>query len=304
MTSRRRTRRTERDEILEGTPVKRPHVIILLDKNKPGAREALAVASERLRGRARVSTRDLFERVEHERVQAAFALVLGGDGAILAAARRLSRSRVPLLGVNLGKLGFLAEINPDELPATLDSLMDHLPEPVERMMIRAEVLRPNGRKFRKVRQCVAVNDIVISRDAFSRLIALRIFINGEQVNTFHADGMILSTPTGSTAHCLAAGGPILAPDAAAMVLTMICPHSLSNRPIVVDSSARIEVETRSSSVSFAMTADGQVLVPLENGDRIRVRRNPWPVRLLKVSRRSFFQTLRAKLLWEGSIKHA
>ncbi len=200
-------------------PVKLPKVLIVADLNKPGAREAMASAEAHLRGRARISRRDLFERVEHERVRADFALVLGGDGAILAAARRLSRAGIPLLGVNLGKLGFLAEINPDELGATLDALMERIPEPVERMMIQAEVLRPNGaraskvRGFRKIRQCVALNDIVISREAFSRIIEMRLFINGEQVTTLVADGLIVSTPTGSTAHSLAAGGPIIAPDA-------------------------------------------------------------------------------------------
>jgi len=284
--------------------VKLPKVLIMADLNKPRAREAMASAEAQLRGRARISRRDLFERVEHERVRADFALVLGGDGAILAAARRLSRAGIPLLGVNLGKLGFLAEINPDELGATLDALMKKIPEPVERMMIQAEVLRPNGRGFRKIRQCVALNDVVISREAFSRIIEMRLFINGEQVTTLVADGLIVSTPTGSTAHSLASGGPIIPPDVSAMVISAICPHSLSNRPLVVDAGARVEVETRASGVSFAMTADGQVLVPLQNGDRVRIRRNPWPVRLLKVSNRSFFQTLRAKLLWEGSIQHA
>ena len=120
--------------------MKLPKVLIVADLNKPGAREAMASAEAHLRGRARISRRDLFERVEHERVRADFALVLGGDGAILAAARRLSRAGIPLLGVNLGKLGFLAEINPDELGATLDALMKRIPEPVERMMIQAEVL--------------------------------------------------------------------------------------------------------------------------------------------------------------------
>jgi NAD+ kinase len=290
-----------------------------VDLKKPGAREVLALAEARLRGRARISRRDLFEHVEHERVRADFALVLGGDGAILAAARRLSRAGIPLLGVNLGKLGFLAEINPEELGPTLDRLMKRIPEPVERMMIQADVLRPaerpsdpdrilqpkiGGRGFRKIRQCVALNDVVISREAFSRVIEMRLFINGEQVTTLVADGLIVSTPTGSTAHSLAAGGPIIPPDVSAMVISAICPHSLSNRPLVVNAAARIEVETFSSGVAFALTADGQVLVPLQNGDRVRICRNPWPVRLLKVSSRSFYQTLRAKLLWEGSIKHA
>ncbi len=279
---------------------KLPQVLILADFAKRRVAEALAVAEERLGGHFRLLRRELKENVEDERVSAAFGLVLGGDGAILAAARRVARAGVPLLGVNLGKLGFLAEIRPEELGPTLDQLLRRIPDPVELMMLRAEVFR----KGRLLRECAALNDVVLSRAAFSRVIDLRLFVNGEQVNAFIADGFILSTPVGSTAHSLSAGGPILTPQHDAIVLTTICPHTLSNRPLVVESSAVLEVEISSASPGFALTADGQVMVPLRNGDRIRVRRNPWPVRLLKVSGRSFFQTLRTKLLWEGSPKHA
>jgi NAD+ kinase len=227
--------------------------------------------------------------------KATLVVSFGGDGTLLRTARTVGQRRVPILGVNLGKLGFLAEINPDELGATLDALMKRIPEPVERMMIQADVLRPagpssdpeqllptkiEGRGYRKIRKCVALNDIVISREAFSRVIEMRLFINGEQVTTLVADGLIVSTSTGSTAHSLASGGPIIPPDVSAMVISAICPHSLSNRPLIVDAGALVEVETSASGVAFAMTADGQVLVPLQNGVRVQVRRNPWPVRLL------------------------
>lgn len=278
----------------------KPQVLLLADFAKRGVAEALAVAEERLGARYRLARRELRENVEDERVTAAFGLVLGGDGAILAAARRVSRAGVPLLGVNLGKLGFLAEVGPEELGPTLDRLVRSVPEPTELMMLRAEIYR----RGKLLRQCAALNDVVLSRGAFSRVIDLRLFVNGEQVNAFIADGLILSTPVGSTAHSLAAGGPIVAPHADAIVITSICPHTLSNRPLVVESTDILEVEVTSASPGFALTADGQVMVPLRNGDRIRVRRNAWPVRLLKVSGRSFFQTLRTKLLWEGSPKHA
>ncbi len=278
----------------------RPRVLILAEFRRPLVEETLAVAEAHLKGRAKVTRLDLRERVENQRISADFGLVLGGDGSILAAARRVSKSGVPLLGVNLGKLGFLAEIGPGELPATLDRLLIRVPSPELHMMLQGEVLR-NGRI---VRRCTAVNDLVVSREAYSRVVDMRLFINGEEVNSFIADGLICSTPVGSTGHCLAAGGPIMARDTHALVVTPICPHSLSNRPIVVNADAVVEVEVKSSSVSFAMTADGQVLVPLENGDRIRMRRNPWPLRMLRVSGHSFFQTLRTKLRWEGSPKHA
>jgi len=280
--------------------VKKPRVLILADFKKPHVRETATLAERCLKGRAHLSRKDLTRRVENERVAATFGLVLGGDGAILAAARRVARAGVPLLGVNLGKLGFLAEIGPDALAPTLAALLRRLPKPVERMMLQAEVRR-NGRL---VRRCSAVNDVVVSREAWSRLIEMTLFIDGEKVNTFAADGLICSTPVGSTAHSLAAGGPIISPEADAIVVSPICPHTLSNRPLVVDASSRVALDVSSRSVAFAMTVDGQVLVKLRNGDRIRVRRNPWPLRLLKVSGRSFFQTLRTKLAWEGSVKHA
>ena len=177
--------------------------------------------------------------------------------------------------------------------------MKRLPKPVERMMLHAEVRR----KGRLVRRCAAVNDVVISREAMSRMVEMTVFINGDRVNTYAADGMIFATPIGSTAHSLAAGGPIVAPDADAIVVTPICPHTLTNRPLVVSGADAIELDVWSRSISFALTADGQVGVRLRNHDRVVIRRNPWPLRLLKVSSRSFFETLRTKLSWEGSFKH-
>ena len=280
--------------------MKKPRILILADMKKPRVRETLALAERSLEGRARIARRDLARRVENERTSALFALVLGGDGAILAAARQVSRAGIPLLGVNLGKLGFLAEIGPEELPDTLEKLLDDFPKPSERMILRAEVRR----KGRLVRRCMAVNDVVISRAAWSRLIEITLRVNGEKIDTFAADGLICSTPVGSTAHSLSAGGPILSPEIDAMVISPICPHTLSNRPLVVDASSIVELEAKSKSVSFALTVDGQVLVPLRNGYRLKVCQNPWPLKLLKVSGRSFFATLRTKLMWEGSIKHA
>ena len=280
--------------------VKKPRVLILADSKKPYVREAVALAERCLKGRASIGRRDLSERVENERVSATFGLVLGGDGAILAAARRVSRAGVPLLGVNLGKLGFLAEIGPDELAPTLKVILKRLPQPVERMMLQVEVRR----KGRLLRRCSAVNDVVVSREAWSRIIEITLSINGGKVNNFAADGLICATPVGSTAHSLSAGGPIVSPEMDAMIIAPICPHTLSNRPLVVDASSEVAFDLASRSVSFSMTVDGQVLVKLRNGDRVTMRRNPWPLKLLKVSGLSFFETLRTKLMWEGSVKNA
>ena len=278
----------------------KPRILVLADFGKPRVTGALAVVERCLKGRAVLLRRDLSEHVENERVSARFGLVLGGDGAILAAARRVCRAGVPLVGVNLGKLGFLTEIGPDEIEPTLKALLKRLPAQVERMMLQAQVRR----RGKLVRRCSAVNDVVVSREAISRIIELTLFINGEKVNTFAADGIICSTPIGSTAHSLAAGGPIVAPDLDAIIISPICPHTLSNRPLVIDASSEVELAVSSRSVSLAMTVDGQVVVDLRNGDRISIKRNPWPLRLLRVTGRSFFETLHSKLSWEGSAKHA
>ena len=279
--------------------MKKPRVLILANFRKPNVRETVAIAEQCLKGKATISRRDLTQRIEDERVRATFGLVLGGDGAILAAARRVSRAGVPLLGVNLGKLGFLADIGPDELADALKRLLHRMPKPVEAMMLQAEVRR----KGRLVRKCSAVNDIVICREAMSRMIEMTVLINGEKVNTFAADGIICATPVGSTAHSLAAGGPIIAPQNEAIIMSPICPHTLSNRPLVIGAEDVLELDVWSQSISFALTADGQVPVSLRDHDRVIIRKNPWPLRLLKVSSRSFFETLRTKLSWEGSFKH-
>ncbi len=280
--------------------MKSQRVLLLGNYTKPGVTDAMATAEACLKGWARSARRNLSENVEDERVKADFGLVFGGDGAILAAARRVARAGVPLLGVNLGKLGFLAEINPAEIAAVLQRLKRRLPKPVERMMLQVEIRR----KGKLIRRCAVVNDAVISREALSRIIEIKLFIDDEKVNTFGGDGLICSTCVGSTAHNLAAGGPIVAPHTQAIMITPVCPHTLSNRPLVVNSDSVIELEVSSRSTRVAMTADGQIMVKLKNGDRVRIRRNPWPLKLLKVSQRSFFETLRSKLNWEGSFKHA
>ena len=132
----------------------------------------------------------------------------------------------------------------------------------------------------------------------------QLYVDGELATTYSCDGLIVSTPVGSTAHSLAAGGPIVAPHIDAFIITPICPHTLSNRPLVIHGSCVVDLVVHTRSVDFALTADGQVMVELKNGDRVRVRRNPWPLKLLRVSGRSFFETLRTKLGWEGLPKNA
>ena len=275
-----------------------PYRILLMgDLTRPYVREAIEEAPSWLPKEAETSQVDLREtEVEPPPPPPAdLGLVFGGDGAMLAAARRVVDAGTPLIGVNLGRLGFMAEITPETLRERISEVIQRRPEPVERMMLAAH-LRRDGETVCRVR---ALNDIVLSREARSRMIELRLSIDGEEVTTYAADGLILATPVGSTAHSLAAGGPILHPDMDAIVVTPICPHTLSNRPLVISAESVLEVEVSSRSVGFAMTADGQVFVDLKNGDRIEVRRAEVRLRLIRATGMTFFKTLHTKLNWGG-----
>jgi len=274
---------------------RRLRILLLGSLEKPYVAEAIETTAAKLRDHAEAKVLNLAEQVEDEPIQADFGLVFGGDGAILAAARRVAAAGVPLLGVNMGRLGFMAEITGEELAACVPDLLSGRLDTQDRMMLDS-VIRREGQVLRQLR---AVNDIVISREAHSRLIEMTVYINGEKVTTYAADGLILSTPTGSTAHSLAAGGPILRPDMEAIVIAPICPHTLSNRPLVIPSTDEIEVETYSRSVGIALTVDGQVFVELRNADRVRVTRSDVRLRLVRATARTFFETLRTKLQWGG-----
>ena len=270
-------------------------VLLLGNLAKPYVAEAVGDAQGWLDALAEVEVCDLSAKTEGEPLAGDLGVVFGGDGAMLAAARRVADAGVPLLGVNLGRLGFMAEVPPEAAKAVLPDIIRRRPTPVERMMLAGEVLR-GAESVARVR---AVNDIVVSREAHSRLIELAVRINGEEVTTYAADGLIVSTPVGSTAHSLAAGGPILDPEMQAIVLTPICPHTMSNRPLVVPSSKTVEIETYSRSVGLALTADGQIFTPLENGDRIVVQEADVRLRLVRATDMTFYDTLRTKLQWGG-----
>ncbi|HRU06235.1 MAG TPA: NAD(+)/NADH kinase [Candidatus Brocadiia bacterium] len=273
----------------------RYQVLLIGAMSKPYVAEAVTSAQAWLPSMADSRICDLSPATEGETWSGDLALVFGGDGAMLAAARRVAESGTPLLGVNMGRLGFMAEITPSRLQECLASVIARRPAPVERMMIEGAVIR-NGAETARVR---AVNDIVLSREAHSRLIELKLFINGDEVTTYAADGIIISTPVGSTAHSLAAGGPVLHPDLQDMVISPICPHTLSNRPLVVSGGDVLEIETFSRSVGYALTADGQVFHELRNADRVRIARSPVSLKLIRATDMTFYETLRAKLQWGG-----
>jgi NAD+ kinase len=221
-------------------------------------------------------------------------VVLGGDGTLLSAARRLTRE-VPILGVNLGNLGFLTETNRAGLYPTLVEVLEGRFEIEERSLFDVELRRGGGssQTFR------VLNDAVITKSARARIIELTLRVAGRLIARFRADGLIISTPTGSTAYNLSAGGPILDPLLPVAVLTPICPHALSLRPIVVPDAGPIEVTLETPAEEVFLTLDGQEGSALACRDTVRVTRGAAKVRLAKVSGRSFYDSLRGKLRWGG-----
>lgn len=220
-------------------------------------------------------------------------IVLGGDGTLLAAARALAHVDVPILGVNLGSLGFLTEVRLEELHATLDALESDRTTRDLRSMLSCKHLR--GEKA--VGEYLALNDVVITKSAIARMTEVDVTVNGMFVAGYKADGVIVSTPTGSTAYSLAAGGPVLEPSVDAFVITPVSPHALTNRPLVVRDSAEISLAVAGPTEDAFLTVDGQIGVPLRLGDRVVCRKAEHRVHLLRASQRTFFEVLRAKLKW-------
>ena len=226
-------------------------------------------------------------------LKADLIISLGGDGTLLNIAPLVERPEVPILGVNLGALGFITEVAVDELESVLSKTLSGDYEVEKRMTLEVRVLGKNGRphKFR------VLNDVVIAKGARSRIIDLETYIGKDYLCTYRADGLIVSTPTGSTAYSLAAAGPILEPTLGAIVLAPICPHTLTHRPIVVPSNAVIRVTLRSFGDTVILIPDGQQGIRLNNGDRVEARDYGLPVSLIKLPSRSYYEILREKLNW-------
>jgi NAD+ kinase len=220
-------------------------------------------------------------------------VVLGGDGTLLSVARLVERPEVPILGVNMGGLGFITEVAVDELESVCSRVLSGDYAVEKRMTLELRVFGKRGapKRFR------VLNDGVITKGARSKIISLEAYVGKEYLCTYRADGLIISTPTGSTAYSLAAGGPIIFPSLGAVVLCPICPHMLTNRPIVVSSKATIRVTLRSAGDAVVLSPDGQEGVLLNDGDVVEARDYGVPVSLVKVPSRSYFEVLRSKLKW-------
>ena len=224
-------------------------------------------------------------------------LVLGGDGTLLAAARLIDEKNVPILAINLGALGFLTGTALEAMYPALEDVLAGKARRQRRAQMRAEVIRA-GETISTFR---ALNDVVLNKAAIARILDFDVSIDGGYVASYRADGLILSTPTGSTAYSLAAGGPVVAPSVDALLITPICAHTLSNRPLVVPDSVTIEATIKTPRESVFLTVDGQVGVAVRTDDTVRVSKSEYCVELIVPPRQSYFDVLRQKLQWGGKV---
>jgi NAD+ kinase len=242
---------------------------------------------------------DLSEDSNLSALPAEVAIVLGGDGTVLHTARRMEDHPTPVLGVNMGRLGFLADLTPA-------ALRDRLPDlaarkfTIDNLMTLSCVLTPRNGPTRIYR---GLNDAVIRAAPFFHLVEIGLSIDGESVMTYRGDGLIIATPVGSTAHSLSAGGPILPPDAHMFVVTPLCPHTMTQRPLVDSAHKVFEIIPQGEGISTMLVIDGQVQVPLRCGDRVTIRRGKNPFPMVRLPGHSFYRTLRDKLGW-GALPRA
>ena len=222
-------------------------------------------------------------------------MVFGGDGTMLRVARETAGSRTPIVGINAGSLGFLTDVQAHQLPLALRQIMAG-----ETVLESRPLIEARGRAGGQTIAETALNDFVISRGAAPRLIELAVRVDDEALTRYRCDGLIVCTPTGSTAYSLSAGGAAVSPNAKVLTLTPICPHTLSNRSVIVSLEATVRVKVLSKRIETVLTADGQKMIPLGTGDVITIRRSRHSVRLLHLAGSSFFETLRRKLNWRGS----
>ena len=235
------------------------------------------------------------EGVQREQILSLVELVIvfGGDGTMLGVARLVGGKGIPILGINLGGLGFITEVNRDEIYEAVEKTLSGECFIEERIMLNAFVYRGGE----KIADFLALNDVVINKGALARIIDLETCVNNIYVTTFKSDGLIIASPTGSTAYSLSAGGPILYPTLNCIVITPICPHTLTNRPIVLPDSFIIEVILASKSEDVFLTLDGQVGFELKKDDKVEVRRSECSTQIVIPAGRDYFQVIRKKLRW-------
>jgi NAD+ kinase len=268
-----------------------------------GERSGVLDEAERLRPliqkQAQIVATDFAGELDVSRIDADLAIVLGGDGSILRAAHQMGSKQLPVIAVNLGKLGFLADVPPSEFPAVLSDFIAGKLEVIEHLMLVCSVFRDG----RGICRRLGLNEVAIQCGPPFTIMDVDLYVDSELVTTYSCDGLIVSTPVGSTAHSLSAGGPILRKDLQAFVILPISPHTLTNRP-VVDSAERVyEMVVANPKPGTSVVLDGRVVSTLEPGDRIRVERADVRFKLVDAPRHTYYRTLREKLGWGGRLKY-
>jgi NAD+ kinase len=276
----------------------RPRVMLLGSGNRPNVLEAAQRLLPMIERHADVVLTDFAFEQDLARVEADFAVVLGGDGSILSAAKQMAESQTPVIGVNLGKLGFLADVQPDEFEQILPELCQGHCRIVEHLMFDCLVTRGG----QPIARQLGLNETAVLGGPPYSILSINLYVDAELATTYSCDGLIISTPVGSTAHSLSAGGPILRKNLKAFVISPISPHTLTVRP-VVDSADRVyEVVVQDPTAATSVVVDGRVLSSLTVDDRVRVVRATPSFKLIEVRGHSYYRTLREKLGWGGGIR--
>jgi NAD+ kinase len=273
-------------------------IFVLGNANKPGVQEEAQRLLPFLKQHAEVCGFDLTRCQDLSQSKADIAIVLGGDGAILRAARQMGYHQLPVLGVNLGKLGFLADLSPDELRACFPEVARGNYRVTRHLMFECQLeSRDRPEAPTVVASCLGLNDVVLQAGYPFHMIDVDLSVNDEPVSRFSGDGLIISTPIGSTAHNLSAGGPILGQELSAFVITPICAHTLTNRPVVDSADKTYTIDIRRACEQTSLIVDGQAIVPIRVGQRLTIRKAPVSFELVKVPGHTYYQTLRDKLRW-------
>ena len=285
------------------SPRRLPRVVIFGDPAKGPVAQAIAEFTSFVRGKADIVASSYIEKCTAEVLaQSDFAIVFGGDGSIIAAARDLSKAAVPVVGVNLGKLGFLAEFSVEQLKDFFDDIISGKAPVERRMMLGCKVYETADRDAEKFTS-TAVNDVYVTAGPPFRMIELKITVDDQPLAGCVSDGLIVSTPTGSTAYSLSAGGPILAGSMEAMVITPICPHSLSFRPIVIGAASNVEIFCTRVNKGTTVSIDGQLPLALSEGNVVTIRKDESTFLIVNNPARTRWDTLATKLSWAEKPKY-
>lgn len=271
-------------------------VVLFANFSRPEVKKAVDDFRAWLSDRCETTLVAIEKPAEDEHFErASLAIVFGGDGSLLRAARRLGGAQVPVVGVNMGRLGFLAELSADELRAGFDALLAGKMKPTPRLMLSVRI----DRKGKDGKPRLAANDVVLRHAQATRMITFELAVNAERAIRYTGDGLIISTPTGSTAYSLSAGGPVVAPGVACILATPICPHALANRSVVLNEDAELRLGLLDPKQRALLALDGQESSEITSDETVVVTRAPHALLLIDTGARSFFQTLREKLNWEG-----